>query len=34
MNAPWEARAGGVALVKGGWLYLLGGEKGFTDPAD
>ena len=23
-----------MALVKGGWLYLLGGEKGFTDPAD
>ncbi len=34
LDAPWEARAGGVALVKGGWLYLLGGEKGFTDPAD
>jgi len=34
MDAPWEARAGGVVLVKGGWLYLLGGEKGFTDPAD
>ena len=34
MSAPWEARAGGVALAKGGWLYLLGGEKGFTDPAD
>jgi hypothetical protein len=33
-NAPWEARAGGVALVKGGWLYLLGGEKGFVNPAD
>jgi hypothetical protein len=34
IDAPWEARAGGVALVKGGWLYLLGGEKGFVDPAD
>ena len=34
LDAPWEARAGGVALVKGGWLYLLGGEKGFIDPAD
>ena len=33
-EAPWEARAGGVVLVKGGWLYLLGGEKGFEDPAD
>ena len=20
-DAPWEARAGGVAVVKGGWLY-------------
>ena len=33
-DAPWEARAGGVVLVKGGWLYMLGGEKGFTDPVD
>jgi hypothetical protein len=33
-DAPWEARAGGVALVKGGWLYLLGGEKGFTSEDD
>ena len=33
-DAPWEARAGGVVLAKGGWLYILGGEKGFTDPAD
>lgn len=33
-QAPWEARAGGVVLPKGGWLYLLGGEKGFEDPAD
>ena len=33
-NAPWEARAGGVALVKGGWLYYMGGEKGFTGEDD
>ena len=33
-NAPWEARAGAVVLVKGGWLYLLGGEKSFENPAD
>lgn len=33
-NAPWEARAGGVALVKNGWLYLMGGEKGFTAATD
>ena len=33
-NAPWEARAGGVALVKGGWLYYMGGEKGFTGEGD
>ncbi|MFC1795583.1 hypothetical protein ACFL1V_00595 [Pseudomonadota bacterium] len=33
-NAPWEARAGGVALVKGGWLYYMGGEKGFVAETD
>jgi len=33
-NAPWEARAGGVALVKGGWLYYMGGEKGFIAETD
>ena len=33
-DAPWEARAGGVALVKGGWLYYMGGEKGFTSEDD
>lgn len=27
-NAPWEARAGGVALVKNGWIYYMGGENG------
>jgi hypothetical protein len=33
-NAPWEARAGGVALVKNGWLYYMGGEKGFVAETD
>jgi hypothetical protein len=33
-DAPWEARAGGVALVKGGWLYYMGGERGFTGEED
>lgn len=33
-EAPWEARAGGVALVKGGWLYYMGGEKGFIGATD
>lgn len=33
-NAPWEARAGGVALVKNGWLYYMGGEKGFVSVTD
>ena len=33
-DAPWEARAGGVALVNGGWLYYMGGEKGFTGEDD
>lgn len=33
-NAPWEARAGGVAVVKGGWLYYMGGEKGFVSETD
>ncbi len=33
-NAPWAGRAGGVALVKGGWLYLMGGEKGFIAATD
>lgn len=33
-DAPWEPRAGGVVLSKGGYLYILGGEKGFTDPND
>lgn len=33
-SAPWEARAGGVALVKDGWLYYMGGEKGFVAATD
>ena len=28
-KAPWAPRAGGVAVVKNGWLYLIGGEDGF-----
>jgi hypothetical protein len=33
-NAPWEARAGGATVVKNGWIYLLGGEKGFVAESD
>lgn len=33
-DAPWEARAGGIAVVKGGWLYYMGGEKGFVAETD
>lgn len=33
-DAPWEARAGGVALVKNGWIYYMGGEKGFVAETD
>ena len=29
-EAPWAPRAGAVAVVKGGYLYLVGGEEGFT----
>jgi hypothetical protein len=29
-NAPWSPRAGAAALVKNGYIYLLGGERGFT----
>ena len=29
-NAPWEPRAGAIVTVKNGYLYLLGGEDGFT----
>jgi hypothetical protein len=28
-NAPWEPRAGAAAVVKDGYIYLLGGEEGF-----
>lgn len=31
-NAPWEPRAGGIAVVKGGYMYMIGGEEGFTCP--
>jgi N-acetylneuraminic acid mutarotase len=27
--APWSPRAGAAAVVKGGYIYLLGGEEGF-----
>ena len=29
-NAPWEPRAGAIVVVKNGYIYLLGGEDGFT----
>jgi hypothetical protein len=33
-EAPWAPRAGAVAVTKGGYIYLLGGEDGFLcDPA-
>jgi hypothetical protein len=28
--APWAPRAGGIAVTKGAWLYMVGGEDGFT----
>lgn len=28
-NAGWEARAGGIAVVKDGYMYMIGGENGF-----
>jgi hypothetical protein len=28
-NAPWAPRAGGVAVVKNGYIYMIGGEDGF-----
>ncbi len=28
-EAPWAARAGAAAVVKDGYIYLLGGEEGF-----
>ena len=29
-SAPWEPRAGAAAVVKDGFIHLLGGERGFT----
>lgn len=29
-EAPWAPRAGGIAVAKGDWLYMVGGEDGFT----
>jgi len=29
-NAPWEPRAGAIVVEKNGYIYLLGGEDGFT----
>ena len=29
-SAPWEPRAGGAVVAVGDYLYLLGGEDGFT----
>ena len=31
-DAPWSKRAGAATVVKGGHIYLLGGEVGFTCP--
>ncbi|OIQ37929.1 MAG: hypothetical protein BM563_07135 [Bacteroidetes bacterium MedPE-SWsnd-G1] len=28
-NAPWAPRAGGIAVVKGDYIYMIGGEDGF-----
>lgn len=28
-HAPWPPRAGGIAVVKNGYLYMMGGEDGF-----
>ena len=33
-EAPWAKRAGGVAVVKNGYIYMIGGEEGFTCPVD
>jgi len=33
-NAPWAPRAGGITLVKGNYMYMIGGEEGFTCPFD
>jgi len=29
-NAPWSPRAGSIVVVKNDYMYLLGGEDGFT----
>ena len=31
-SAPWPGRGGGAAVVKNGWIYLIGGENGFLAP--
>ena len=28
-NAPWSPRAGGIAVTKNGYMYMIGGEEGF-----
>lgn len=33
-NAPWAPRAGGIAVAKGGYMYMIGGEEGFTCPPE
>ncbi len=33
-NAGWAPRAGAAAVVKDGFIYLLGGERGFTCGGD
>ena len=29
-SAPWDPRAGAAVVSRGDWIYLFGGEKGFT----
>ena len=29
-DAPWEPRAGAATVVKDDFIYMLGGEDGFT----
>jgi hypothetical protein len=31
-EVPWAGRGGAAAVVKKGWIYLLGGEAGFLEP--
>lgn len=33
-HAPWAERAGGIAVVKDDYMYMIGGEEGFTCPFD